>query len=226
MNKFKNYFTIFLPIVILVAMIAYFVSTEQSPKLYKKLPIAGNHRLDTVSLENGGTRIDTLFHAIPDFSFTNQQGQLINQSIVEGKVYVCDYFFSTCKSICPVMSDQLERVAAAFQNEKDFLILSHTVDPETDTPEVLKAYAEKHKARPEQWLFLTGEKESLYNLARQGYLLDARESFGGDEDFIHTQNFALIDKRRRIRGFYDGTSTEQVNQLIKDIRFLLQENYE
>jgi protein SCO1/2 len=223
MKKIKTYFTLLLPLFVLIAMVAYFINSDQSPSLHKKLPIAGNHRLDTVSLENGTIRIDTVFHSIPDFSFINQDGKQVNQDIIAGKVYVTDFFFSTCKSICPVMSDQLERVANAYKDEKDFMILSHTVDPETDTPEVLKAYANKHKARPEQWVFLTGEKENLYNLARQGYLLDARESFGGDEDFIHTQNFALIDKKRRIRGFYDGTSAEQVNQLMKDIKYVLRE---
>jgi protein SCO1/2 len=223
MKIIKTYGAMLIPVGILVALVLYFVNSNQATVLHKKLPVMGNHRLDTVSLENGKFRIDTIFHRIPDFSFINQAGNPINQELVQGKVYVCDYFFSTCQSICPIMSDQLERVAEAYKNEKDFMILSHTVDPETDTPEILNAYAQKHKARMEQWLFLTGEKESLYNLARQGYLLDARESFGGEEDFIHTQNFALIDKQRRIRGFYDGTAPDQVNQLIKDIRFLLQE---
>jgi protein SCO1/2 len=103
------------------------------------------------------------------------------------------------------------------------MILSHTVDPETDTPEVLKAYSEKFEADNNRWIFLTGSKEALYTQARRDYLLDARESFGGDEDFIHTQNFALVDQKGRIRGFYDGTINAEVDQLIKDISFLLME---
>lgn len=212
-----------IPVGILVVLIVYFVSSGHPASLYKKLPVMGNHTLDTVSLENGKIRIDTVFHSIPEFSLIDESGNSFKRENLNGKVYVADYFFTTCQSICPVMSDQLERVAGKFSNEKDFLIVSHTVDPETDTPEVLKQYAAKHQAVAGRWIFLTGEKEDLYNLARQGYLLDARESFGGDEDFIHTQNFALVDKRGRIRGFYDGTSEEQVNQLMKDIPYLLEE---
>jgi protein SCO1/2 len=119
------------------------------------------------------------------------------------------------------MSKQLDRV---YKTQNDVLILSHTVDPETDTPEILKAYADKFKADPNRWVFLTGGKPELYNLARTGYLLDAQEGNGGAEDFIHTQNFALIDKKGRIRGFYDGTDSSAVNDLITDIDFLLQEN--
>lgn len=219
----KKFLPLLIPFLIIIGLAIYFVNTGQSSELHKKLPILGNHRLDTVSLENGAIRIDTLFHSIPDFEFINQDNQKINQSVVSGKVYVVDYFFTTCKSICPVMTKQLDRVAASWKDEPGFMILSHSVDPETDTPEVLKEYASKYKAKPEQWQFLTGDKEALYTLARQGYLLDAQEAFTGDEDFIHTENFALIDKHRRIRGFYDGTSPEEVSQLIKDIKFLLKE---
>ncbi|MEX1188725.1 MAG: SCO family protein [Bacteroidia bacterium] len=219
----KRYLPILIPIGIILALIIYFVNSGQSADLYKQLPIVGNHKLDTVSLENGAIRIDTIFHSIPDFSFTNQDGTQTTQADVEGKVYVCDYFFTTCPSICPVMSKQLDRVFDAWQDNDDVMILSHTVDPDTDTPEQLKDYASKFDADPKRWIFLTGDKEALYTQARQGYLLDAAESFGGDEDFIHTQNFALIDKHRRIRGFYDGTDEKEVNQLIKDISFLLKE---
>ncbi len=118
------------------------------------------------------------------------------------------------------MSKQLDRV---YKEQKDVLILSHTVDPETDTPEILKEYASKFKADPKRWVFLTGGKPDLYNLARTGYLLDAQEGNGGTEDFIHTQNFALIDKKGRIRGYYDGTDSSSVNELITDIDFLLGE---
>jgi protein SCO1 len=141
--------------------------------------------------------------------------------VVKGKVYVVDYFFTTCQSICPIMSKQLDRV---YREQKDVLILSHTVDPETDTPGALNAYAKKFNADSKRWIFLTGSKPELYDLARTGYLLDAQEGNGGEEDFIHTQNFALIDKKGRIRGYYDGTDSSSVSDLITDIDFLLEEN--
>jgi protein SCO1/2 len=219
----KRYIPMLIPVGILIALLVYFVQTGQSSTLYKQLPIVGNHKLDTVAIENGGMRIDTIFHSIPDFSFTNQNGQTFTQEGVEGKVYVCDYFFTTCPSICPIMTKQMDRIYDAWEDNPDVMILSHTVDPETDTPAQLKEYASKYNPDPSKWFFLTGEKEDLYTLARKGYLLDAAESFGGEEDFIHTQNFALIDKNRRIRGFYDGTDEKEVDQLITDISYLLME---
>jgi len=219
----KRIFPIAVPAFLILALAVYYWQTNQSTKLYKKLPIVGNHRLETLQLAEGGVRIDTVFHKISPFKFTNQDGVEVDESIVKGKVYVCDYFFTTCKSICPIMSKQLDRVYEHWSDNPNVMILSHTVDPETDTPQVLKAYSEKFKANTDRWMFLTGTKEALYTHARRDYLLDARESFGGDEDFIHTQNFALVDQQGRIRGFYDGTSNIEVDQLIKDIAFLLME---
>jgi protein SCO1/2 len=218
----KRYISILLPLGVLGIFMVYFLTKPPLKTVFKKLPVLGNHRLDTTNL-NGSIKIDTLFHSIPNFRLINQDGKPVDQSITEGKVYVADYFFTTCKSICPVMSNQLERVAFSFAGNPKFMILSHTVDPETDTPSLLKEYAALHHAKANSWVFLTGDKKALYELARTGYLLDAQEGNGGPEDFIHTQNFALIDKQRRIRGFYDGTDSSQVNQLITDIGFLLQE---
>lgn len=219
----KRIFPIAVPVFLLLALGVYFWQTNQSTKLYKKLPIVGNHRLDTVTLRDGAVRIDTLFHKISPFRFINQDGQEVTEAVVKNKVYVCDYFFTTCQSICPIMSKQLDRVYDHWKDNSEVMILSHTVDPETDTPAVLKAYSEKFKADNSRWIFLTGDKEALYTQARRDYLLDAAESFGGAEDFIHTQNFALIDQQGRIRGFYDGTDNKEVDQLIKDISFLLME---
>jgi protein SCO1/2 len=218
----KRYLSILLPLGVLGIFMVYFLTRPPSKTVFKKLPILGNHRLDT-STVNGTLKTDTVFHSIPDFKLTNQDGKIVDQSIVAGKVYVADYFFTTCTSICPVMSNQLERVARSYSGNPKFMILSHSVDPETDTPELLREYAKLHHAKPYAWVFLTGDKKALYDLARTGYLLDAQEGNGGPEDFIHTQNFALIDKQRRIRGYYDGTDSTQVNQLITDIGFLLQE---
>lgn len=117
----------------------------------------------------------------------------------------------------------MERISEAFKGNNEVKILSHTVDPEIDSVPQLKNYAIQHHADTEQWAFVTGDKEELYYIARKGYLLDAHQGDGGANDFIHTQNFALIDKDKRIRGFYDGTDSAQINQLIKDIDLLLAE---
>jgi protein SCO1 len=167
---------------------------------------------------------DTLYHFIPDFEFTNQFNEKINQTTLKNKFYVTEYFFTTCQSICPIMNTNLERVYKEFKNNPDFLILSHTVDPETDSVNTLMNYAMQHGVTDKKWLFLTGDKKKLYELARKGYLLNAEEGNGDADDFIHTQNFALIDKDKHIRGFYDGTDSLEINRLIGEIKLLEKEN--
>lgn len=166
-------------------------------------------------------------HKIGDFSFTNQNGQTITQDEVAGKVYVAEYFFTTCKSICPVMNSQMQRVHKVYKNEPDFRILSFTVDPETDTVAQMKRYADDHGANDDSWHFLTGEKADLYQLARTSYFVlkpaEAQNLGDAGSDFIHTNNFVLVDKEARIRGYYDGTSEEEVTKLIEDIDKLLNE---
>lgn len=201
-----------------VFIYAFFIFDNQKPLRY--LPIFGNK---TYESKNGKT--DTTYHTIQNFSFINQDGKTITEKDFEGSVYVTDFFFTTCHSICPIMSTQMERVAANFKGNSEVKFLSHTVDPEIDTVEQLKSYALKHNANVKQWMFVTGEKQSLYEIARTGYLLDASEGNGGPDDFIHTQNFALIDKNKHIRGYYDGTDSTQMNQLIKDIDLLLAEHH-
>lgn len=165
-------------------------------------------------------------HRIKSFTLIDQDGKKVTEKIVEGKVYVTDFFFTTCGSICPKMTSQLERVQREFKDEKNFLILSHTVLPETDTAEVLKLYAEQHGADPKKWIFLTGDKKEIYRLARKSYFLvkeavEGEVGDGGESDFIHTQNFVLVDAKGRIRGYYDGTSKEEVDKMMEDIRLVL-----
>ncbi|MCX6297086.1 MAG: SCO family protein [Bacteroidetes bacterium] len=162
---------------------------------------------------------------MPPFSFTDQDGKIVTEKDFEGSVYVTDFFFTTCHSICPIMSNQMERIAEKFKGNTEVKILSYTVDPEVDTVQQLKAYAIKHNADSKQWHFVTGKKRALYQIARTGYLLNAEQGNGGPDDFIHTQNFALIDKEKRIRGFYDGTDSTEINQLMKDIDLLLAESH-
>ena len=162
-------------------------------------------------------------HFIPDFEFINQFNEKFAQKDVEGKIYVCEYFFTTCKTICPIMNLNLEKVYKTFSRRNDFLILSHTVNPEEDSSRILLRYAEQHNAVDKNWIFLTGDKKQLYNLARKGYLLNAEAGKGDADDFIHTQNFALIDKEKHIRGFYDGTDSLEIERLITEIKVLMDE---
>ncbi len=166
---------------------------------------------------------DTTYHFVPDFEFTDQDNKKINKQAVKNKIYVAEYFFTTCKSICPVMNSNLETIYKEFKNSPDLWILSHTVDPEHDSVPVLKDYAKAHGVNDDRWHFLTGDKKKLYELARKGYLLNAEEGNGGEEDFIHTQNFALVDKESHIRGFYDGTDSLEIVRLKQDLKLLLKE---
>lgn len=166
---------------------------------------------------------DTSYHTIGSFSFLNQNNKTVTNETIKNKVFVTDFFFTTCKSICPIMNTQLVRVYKEFKSNSDFLILSHTVDPETDSVPQLALHAKKYDVTDECWHFLTGSKVDLYNMARKSYLLNAEEGNGGEEDFIHTQNFALVDKEGHIRGFYDGTDSIEVSRLITDIKVLFKE---
>ncbi len=199
-----------------VFVYAFFFYDKDKPIRY--LPVYGEKSYES---KNGKT--DTVFHTIQDFSFTNQDGQTVTQKNFDGSIYVTDFFFTTCHTICPIMSTQMERVAEKFKGNKEVKFLSHTVDPDIDTVEQLKRYAIRHNVDAGQWMFVTGNKKELYNIARTSYLLDASQGDGGPNDFIHTQNFALIDKDKRIRGYYDGTDTTEMNLLIKDIELLLSE---
>lgn len=162
-------------------------------------------------------------HRIRDFKLVNQDGVSVTDSFLKDKIYVADFFFTTCPTICPAMSNELERVQEAFEGDLGIQIVSHTVQPEYDSPEILKEYAALHKANPNQWTFLTGDKSEIYSLARKSYFAVTTEGDGGISDFIHTENFVLVDKKKRIRGFYDGTSADDVNRLIKDIKILKDE---
>jgi protein SCO1/2 len=166
-------------------------------------------------------------HKIGEFSFTNQDDQPIGLKDLKGKVFVAEYFFTTCQTICPRMNDQMQRIQQAFKEETNFKILSFTVNPEVDTVEQLKRYAQEHQAIAGKWHFLTGEKTKLYEAARKYFFLLKKSEVEnqGDvgSDFIHTNNFVLIDREQRIRGYYDGTNPKEVDKLIRDAKLILQE---
>ena len=165
-------------------------------------------------------------HHVQPFSFTNQDGKVITEKDIEGKICVVSYFYATCKGICPKMNENMTSVAKAFHGNKNVVILSHTVDPKKDTVAALKAYSLRFDADPEQWMFLTGDKKQLYDMARYSYLINAEDTANGltlEDDFIHDKHYALIDKFGRVRGFYDGLNQGQVYKLIGDINILLKE---
>ncbi|MES2703679.1 MAG: SCO family protein [Bacteroidota bacterium] len=165
-------------------------------------------------------------HHVSKFSFINQDGKTITNEDVKGKVYVAEYFFATCKGICPRMNENMEKVYKAFKGNNNVMILSHTVDPEKDTPQALKAYSLRFDANPNQWQFLTGSKKELYDMARYSYLISAEDDTAGvsiDQDFIHDKHVSLVDGYGRVRGFYDALEPGDVNKLIGDITELLKE---
>jgi protein SCO1 len=220
MNKNKLLAPLLITLALAIVIIGYMKSTRNKP--LRNLPFYGIQKVDTI-LKSGMYTNDTIFHQVQDFSFVNQEGKKVSQKDFEDCIYVTDFFFTTCQSICPIMSTEMEKIAAAYKGNKQVKILSHTVNPENDSVPVLAEYARLHKADANQWMFVTGNKKELYNIARTGYYLNAEQGDGGPEDFIHTQNFALIDKEKHIRGYYDGTNSKEVDQLIVDIGLLLKE---
>lgn len=166
-------------------------------------------------------------HTIGDFTFTDQRNRPFGLKDVKGKVFVAEYFFTTCATICPKMTAQMERVQERFRGDRRFAILSFTVDPANDTVARMAEYAKLHHADNNQWHFLTGKQEDLYRVARRSFfvLKPAEAQNQGDvgSDFIHTNNFVLIDQQQRIRGYYDGTSEQDVNELMQHIEQLLEE---
>lgn len=185
----------------------------------------GEPLMGKVQLANGSEVIDTIYNHIPPFKLIDQNGDTVTQSIVKNKIYVADFFFTRCGTICPKISSQLTRVQDIFINNPSVVFLSHTVDPEHDRPAQLKAYARKYNAIPGKWYFLTGSKAEIYDLAMHGYYLptvDAGLKEGKpDETFIHSEKLVLVDKEGIVRGFYDGTNKVDVDRLVLEIRVLL-----
>jgi protein SCO1 len=163
-------------------------------------------------------------HYIPEFTFTNQNGLPFGRAQMEGKITVVDFFFTSCPSICPVMSKEMERVNDMFRDVQGVQIISISIDPEYDTPEILKEYAEKHNASTDKWNFLSGPKDEIYQLAKCGFVLPTLDGNGVPDDFVHSDKFVLIDELGRIRGYYSGTNREDVDLLMLETKVLLHGN--
>ena len=179
-----------------------------------KLPVLGRH--EYVDTETG---TDTIFHSVNNFAFYDQDSSLITNATFKEKIYVSDFFFTSCPSICPLMKVQMLRIYEKYEDNSQVGILSHTIDPEYDNVKVLKEYAERLDVKSSKWHFVTGIKDSIYNMAQTSYYIGVRD----DGSFEHSGKFVLVDKQRRIRGVYDGTDEKAIDKLLKDMDLLLQE---
>ncbi|NBC57430.1 MAG: SCO family protein [Bacteroidetes bacterium] len=163
------------------------------------------------------------FHRISDFKLINQYGDTISQADFKDKIYITDFFFTTCQTICPIMTEHMQRIQQAFKDDDEVMLLSHSVTPNIDNVERLKTYADEHHAIKGKWHLVTGDKKQIYKLARQSYFTTKTTGDGGKYDMVHTENFVLIDKEKRIRGIYDGTNSDEIEEAIEDIKILKQE---
>ena len=160
------------------------------------------------------------YHKIADFKLVNQNGDTITEAFYKDKIYVADFFFTTCQTICPIMTDHMYEIQKQTISDPEVLLLSHTVTPEIDSVAKLKRYAKKKLVNSSKWNLVTGDKKQIYDLARTSYLAVKTSGDGGPYDMIHTENFMLIDKKKQIRGFYDGTDPKAIEKLLDDIKVL------
>jgi protein SCO1/2 len=184
-----------------------------------QLPIMGNREAVTKTV-NGKEVVDTVYQTIPDFKFVNQYGDTITQKSLKGDIYVADFFFTTCPSICPIMHRNMLNVYNEFKNVPDFKIISHTIDPKHDSVAVMKKYANKLGISGNSWWLLQGNKEQTYDLGQKNYLVAVKQDDGTPGGYVHQGWFVLVDKQKRIRGYYDGTDEKQVTKMIEDIKIL------
>lgn len=187
----------------------------------RKLPFYGNKTIEEKVID-GKTVYDTIPHTVADFQFLNQDSTLISQKNIEGKIYLADFFFTSCFTICPKVKKQMKRVYEVYKDNPNFVILSHSIDYRNDTVGRLAWYANKFDIDSKKWHLLTGSYDELLRMSYQ-YLLTALEDDGAEGGFDHSGNIVLIDKKRRIRGSYDGLDPDKVDQLIKDIQLLIDE---
>ena len=216
MKLFTGRQTILIAVVIIVAPVLLAVSVTAFKKKYERLPVYGETGIKTANIETA--------HAIEPFSLQNQDQKIFTIRDIDNKITVADFFFTSCTSVCPKMTMNLKRVADAFTEDTTVALISFSVDPETDNPERLNWYVHQLNINTAHWDFLTGSKQEIYKLARKSFFLTASDGDGGPNDFIHSDKLVLIDKERRIRGYYSGTDANAVEQLILDIKKLKYEN--
>jgi len=203
--------------IVFVPIIYFMVKPKSELPIYN--PVDVNPRLvdDKVKHINRG-------HRISDFRLTNQNGKIVTQDDFENKIYIADFFFTRCQTICPIMAINMAELQAHYKNDSDIKFLSHSVTPIIDSVSVLRRYADKNAAIDGKWEITTGDKKHIYELARKSYFAVLDEGDGGEQDFIHTEQFVLVDKKKQIRGFYDGTDKEEIQRIFKDIAILKKED--
>jgi protein SCO1/2 len=213
-KKYRLFFGVMA--ILSVIIISLFYNALNPPKT---LPVY-NPAMVNPELVDSTVQHISKYHTVGDFAFTNQNGKVVTQDDYDGKIYVADFFFTTCQSICPKMTSNMATVQLAILNNPDVKLLSHTVMPDIDNVAVLKKYALEHNVNDQKWNLVTGDKKDIYAMARKSYLA---VKLGKPEelyDMVHTENFVLVDQKRRVRGFYDGTNPEDVERLISDIEWL------
>lgn len=219
MSQFKKSWKsiIVLPLLIIgfIAIISQMFTNKSELPIFN--PSDFNPELVDVSLQNKVSN-----HSVSDFELLNQDGKMITQKDYENKIYVTDFFFTRCITVCPIMTNNMEKLQNTFLDEDDIMFLSLSVTPELDSIPILKIYAQKHGAVDGKWNITTGDKKHIYNLARKSYFAVVNEGDGGLQDFIHTPNFILVDTEKQIRGVYDGTKDKEIQRLTKDIKILAQ----
>ena len=216
-RRYKRFFLV-LGILSTAIVLLFFRALQPTPAL----PIYQPAMVDPVLVDESIQYVKK-YHRIGDFSLTNQNNKNISHLDYDDHIYVADFFFTTCPSICPIMTENMVYLQSLVNDLTEVKLLSFSVTPEIDTPEVLKAYAQQKGINDSRWNLLTGDKKEIYKLARQSYLVVQEDGNGGEHDMIHTENFVLIDKQRRIRGYYDGTQREDMDQIRADIDILRQE---
>lgn len=204
---------------LLIATILFFASCKEG----RKLPIYGLRETKEVKNSDGTVGVDTVYQTIPDFKFLNQDSIYITNDQFKGKIYIADFFFTSCTSICPIMHRNMKTIYDEFKDNNELMFLSHTIDFKYDSPSVLKKYANKLGVDGPRWQFVHGTKDSVYTIAEKSYLVAVGQDSTNRDGFVHQGYLVLIDKDRRIRGAYDGTDAGQVAQLKKDIPVLLAE---
>ncbi|WP_417857839.1 SCO family protein [Xanthomarina gelatinilytica] len=216
-KDYKYFAIVFAVLSIIIISIIYNIFD-----VYKPLPIYQPAMVNTEMVDST-IQYKKKYHKIADFSLTNQNGETITQNTYKDKIYVADFFFTTCQTICPIMTDHMAQIQKEIINDPDVMLLSHTVTPEIDSVAQLKKYALKKGVNDAKWNLVTGDKKQIYQLARKSYLAVKTDGNGDAYDMIHTENFMLIDKKRQIRGYYDGTNPEDITRLIADIETLKEE---
>ncbi len=189
----------------------------------KKLPIYGDKEAKITKDADGNEKIDTVYKTIPNFRFLNQDSVYINQDTFKDKIYIADFFFTSCSTICPIMHRNMKTIFDKYKGNKDVMFLSHTIDFKYDKPSVLKRYAQKLGVDVPQWQFVWGDKKEVYGLAEKDYLVAVQEDSAATDGYVHQGWLVLIDKQKRIRGAYDGTKPEEVEKLKADMDILLAE---